>query len=295
MRRAPLTSAPHLDGMEEPGAFAPLNDAFHQAYDERRTRAESTEPVLVLLDDVLTVCHGSTRGEVHVTPPSFHVLKAAAHAPVALYVLLAPHAGHPLGAHVTGKLQDLVRMSSEALAQTEGPLGTSPMADDARRVLALTVAHARAVLVSGENDVGELAHWAHTLGPALLALTDHASAVQLEALHRATEHALATITPEDRGRLHVVVAGAHQARERSLAMQYYELRLREPSDTETRVTYAENARSVDEALALVGVRRLDRAIARAFFGDETRLQRDILGDSAQAQLSAFARATPIVR
>jgi hypothetical protein len=39
---------------------------------------------------------------------------------------------------------------------------------------------------------------------------------------------------------------------------------------------------------LVGTRRLDRAIASAFFGDPKRLQRDVLGDAAKSALERIA-------
>ena len=46
------------------------------------------------------------------------------------------------------------------------------------------------------------------------------------------------------------------------------------------------------ALALIGTRRLDRTVARAFFGDARRLQRDLLGDAAH-ELLAEASLAPI--
>ena len=54
----------------------------------------------------------------------------------------------------------------------------------------------------------------------------------------------------------------------------------EQNGSDEHVTYGENVSTEQEALALVGTRRLDKYIARAFFGDEKRLQRDVLGDAA---------------
>ena len=54
---------------------------------------------------------------------------------------------------------------------------------------------------------------------------------------------------------------------------------------ENRVTYGEGVEDVDEALALVGKRRLDVTIAKAFFGDARRLQRDVLGDAVDELLA----------
>ncbi len=73
-----------------------------------------------------------------------------------------------------------------------------------------------------------------------------------------------------------MVTGNHQARARSLGMQYFRRRFAEPEGAEDRVAYAEGVEDPEEALALVGTRRMDREISAAFFGDEKHLQRDVL-------------------
>jgi hypothetical protein len=118
-----------------------------------------------------------------------------------------------------------------------------------------------------------------------LRLTEHATRYELAVLHSTVETALSQLTAEQRTRLEIVVAGAHQARARSLALQYFQRRMGERPDEERRVAYAEAARSAEEARDLIGTRRLDRAVARAFFGEESRLQRDVLGDAAARLLA----------
>ena len=85
----------------------------------------------------------------------------------------------------------------------------------------------------------------------------------------------------------MVVAGDHQARARSLPMQYFKKLLGERSGEERRVTYAEGVRDERAAFELVGAQRLERCMARAFFGEEKRLQRDILGDAAALELEGL--------
>ena len=63
-------------------------------------------------------------------------------------------------------------------------------------------------------------------------------------------------------------------------MQYFKRRFQEKPGTDQRVTYGENISDEAEAILLVATRRLDKQIAQAFFGDENRLQRDVLGDAA---------------
>jgi hypothetical protein len=65
-------------------------------------------------------------------------------------------------------------------------------------------------------------------------------------------------------------------------MQYFQARL--GASAEARVAYAEGITEEVEALALVGNRRFDAVLARAFFGDPKRLQRDVLGDAVRDRL-----------
>ena len=53
--------------------------------------------------------------------------------------------------------------------------------------------------------------------------------------------------------------------------------------------YAEGATSVEAALAVVGKQRIDRDLARAFFGDPNRMERDLLGDAAARLLKNESR------
>jgi hypothetical protein len=271
-----------------PQLGSPLDDvnaAFHQAYDGARSSAEERAPVLVLLGDVLVVDCAGRRTEHPFTPPVHHALKSGAHAPGALFALLYGLGERPLEAPARERLVRLRAHVEASLGTLGGDVPEASAAGPLRAILEATRAEADRVLSAGRTSREALAAFARTTGPALLRLVDEATRVQLDALHAQVEEVLAEMTPEERAGLQVVVAGAHQARERSLAMQYFHKRLGEPEGLEERVTYAENVADADQAVALVGARRFDRALAQAFFGDPRRLQRDVLGDAAAAHLA----------
>jgi hypothetical protein len=252
------------------GPLDDVNDAFHDRYEHARGAAEHDAPVFVLCGDELVVFHRGRERAVGVTPRAFHALKSIAHAPIAAYVAAA-------SARDRATFDGLARSVAAALASLAEDVSDASAATDARAVLTATQTFVA--------DPADADAFARQIGPLLLRVTDRATAMQLRALHDAVEAALAPLTPGERRALQVVVVGDHQARERSLAMQYFRKRLREPAGAERRVAYAENAADAREALALVGTRRLDRAIARAFFGDDERLQRDVLGDAAERRLA----------
>lgn len=273
------------------GPLDDVNDDFHRAYDAARAVAEDAAPVLLVLGETLALHHRGARHEAVIQPRTFHALKSICHAPLAVYAALYPTGERPLEPGTTGALhraRDHVRAALAAL--------TTDVADpeahaDARSLLDATLSFIERTLAAGRTSRPDLAAFAGACGPALLRLTDRATAIELAALHAAVEQLFAAMTAAERRALQVVVAGSHQARERSLAVQYFCKRLHEPDGAEERVTYAENAGDEQAALALVGTRRLDRAIAGAFFGDPKRLQRDVFGDSAAARLATWNPAT----
>lgn len=251
------------------------NKGFHRNYDAARAGAEREGPVPVVLEDTLVLLRDHDRVERAFTPRIYHLLKATAHVPVALYAaILGSQGSHPRS------LVSLEKSLSASLESIGREVQDEEVAADMREVLERTLQFA-----AGGPDAAALGAFAAQLGPLLLGLTDHATRFQLDALHAAVENVVGELTSDEKRRIRVVVAGVHQARARSLAMQYFQRRMREPEGAEDRVTYAEGATTEQEALALVGTQRLDRAIATAFFGEAKRLQRDVLGDATKRRLA----------
>ncbi|HEX6242816.1 MAG TPA: hypothetical protein VFZ61_18010 [Polyangiales bacterium] len=270
---APATTDTPLDA---------VNEQFHAAHEAARNQARHDAPVLVVLADELIVFEGGSRSAYSFSPPLFHILKSAAHAPVALFALCEREPrerSNALSALHTQICRSLVRLSAEEL-QLE-----PAVYDDMRAVLERTRDLAQ-TLQAGAPREGVDA-FAAAVGPGLLRLAHAATRVQLASLHAHTSQVLSTLSPAQRRTLHVVVAGDHQARVRSLPMQYFKKLLDEPAAEELRVTYAEGVRDERAAFELVGAQRLDRCMARAFFGEEKRLQRDILGDAAAVELESL--------
>ncbi len=276
------------------GALDGVNDGFHAAYDGARDQAKLDAPVFVVHADALFVFRHDTKREVPLTPRIFHVIKSAAHAPVAIFAVFHRNGDDHGGAleRPAGGRIDALR---EHVAQALAALGAEYEADREiteaiRAVLDASLAFlARALgeATPGTTPTGvELDAFARATGKQLLHMTTLATRVQLTALHEVVDKALSELDAGERRGLQVVVTGDHQARVRSLAMQYFRKRFGEAEGAEDRVTYAEGVEDVDEALALVGTRRLDMAIAKAFFGDAKRLQRDVLGDAVHELLSS---------
>jgi hypothetical protein len=273
--------------------FDDVNQRFHEAYDEARAAVGERTPVLIVLEDSMILRRGDQRFEVVVTPPLFHVIKSVAHAPLALFSLLHHRPAGP----IDGQLQRALTQLQQSLAKSTAALSDGVIADgdsDNRDVAARLCGLLQATgdfiapLVHGAaHDPTHLTTFARARGPALLGATADATRLQLAALNRALGQILGRLSAHERQTFEVVVAGAHQARARSLAMQYFGKLFGEQPGAEQRLVYAENISDEAEAIALTATRQLDRALAGAFFGDPRRLQRDVLGDSVHEQLATL--------
>jgi hypothetical protein len=244
--------------------------------------------VLVLFAESLILFVGDRRTEFAASAPATALVRAAAHVPVGIYASLEGAAEDETALDPLA----LDRLSGLQHAQLAARSDLAPLDPAARKdveaVLDASQTFLGRALAQRRVSTVELGAFASKLGPLLLRLTEHATRLELAALDAAAEQALERLSVEQSQRLEVVVAGVHQARARSLGLQYFQRRFGETAGEEKRVVFAEAAADPNEARALIGTRRLDRAIARAFFGDEKRLQRDVLGDAAARQLERTA-------
>lgn len=288
VRSRPKTAAPPFAKVD--GPLDAVNDDFHGTYGEARHDAKYDGPVFVVVADELIVFQRGQRSAHSFSPRAFHVIKSVAHAPVALYALFQ-RSQPPTRARLDEARERVVAALASTLDDRQG--FSEPTRTELEVVLRSCLELIDHTAEAGQAE--RLAAFAQETGPRLLRLAQEATRLQLDALHQHTEQALQALSVDDRAELQVVVAGDHQARVRSLAMQYFHKRFADRPDADARVSYAEGVSDEHGALELVGTQRLDRTLARAFFGEEQRLQRDILGDAAEQQLHSFEVAQIVWR
>ena len=269
-------------------AFDAVNDGFHTSYDALREQTSKERVVLVVLAEEIVLSRRGAVSRATLRDRRFDIAKSVAHAPIAIYASLHRVGPRELGddsldalrglrKHVEGALEDLDEEVTEHAAEAMFDLGVT---------LGACSGFLAKVIASRTAPASALDAFAAELGGRLLRLADYATKIQLQVLDEVVERLIASLPPEDRAALTIVVTGDHQARERNLATQYFRSRTSRWRDGEERVLYAENVEDLEGALQLVGTQSLDAALAGAFFGDRTRLQRDVLGDAAKRQLAA---------
>jgi hypothetical protein len=264
-----------MNSNPDSGALEAGNEVFHEAYAGARDGVRHQVPILVVLPTELALHYRNQRLVASYSRPSFCRAKSAAHIAVALFALTAAETEPQRQRKgVAGLLEHVAAALEPQQADRE------PLEDEIQTLLERCLRFARAARESSPTE-SVRAEFASDAGPRILRITELATREQIASLHDAVELSLAKLSPSERAELQVVVVGDHQARVRSLGMQYFKRRFREQPGADERVTYGENIDDEQEAISLVATRRLDKRIAQAFFGDENRLQRDVLGDAAK--------------
>jgi hypothetical protein len=243
-----------------------------------------TFPVIVIAFDEATLMReGREPITANFTPPLYHRFKEIAHIAFGVHVTLTPYAGRPTETAWRAPLQRLL----DHVVAVEGALGTigipeARMARE-RRVVRDSIAYMRAVLAANAVDAAGLRAYSRAMAPLVLASADDASALQIDGLHAVVTRWRAELTADEWTRLHVLVLGPKAPREGNLAMQYFE-RVLGRRETGRRLIYSENIFARDAALTQLGGLVIDRAVARDFFAEEMRMDRDLLTDGARKRL-----------
>lgn len=279
--------APEPAAPAKPSAdpLAEMNKVVRENY--RASRAvvlARTSPVIVIaFDDATLMREDREPVTANFTPPLYHRFKEIAHIPFGVHVTLAPYAGRPAEAGWRAPLQRLL----EHVVAAEAALGTVGIPEARlareRRVVANSIAHMRAVLAAGVVDTAGLRTYSRAMAPLVLASADDASAPQIDGLHAVVSRWRAELSAQEWARLHVLVLGPKAPREGNLAMQYFE-RVLGRREVGRRLIYSEGMFARDVALTQLGGLMIDRAVARDFFAEEMRMDRDLLSDGARKRL-----------
>jgi hypothetical protein len=261
-----------------------LNQAFREAYAECRQRLLARSgPTIVVEGDNLVLLHKGTRREAKVIPEMYHLLKAVAHIPLAVYVLLVPFGDTSLDKECQERLRDY----RQRVVQAEKSLKDRGLPEEAlhrqQEIIRGSVRFLDFALEKKQVSTEELRLFTREVGDKLLANAAQAAKAELDGLDAQLHTWRATLSAEEWANLHVVVMGSALPRQGNLAIQYFAHVLGEKGECK-RIVYAESIFDESRALNLLGTHLLDSRIGSAFFGDAERMHRDLLSDAAREYL-----------
>ena len=202
------------------------------------------------------------------SPGRYDDLKSIAHLALGLHSLFFQSDGD------RARLAGLRSAAESALPALRDRGLTPAQLDRQREIVRLSLA------VQSARD---LPAYERAVAPLLLANALDAARAEIADLDAAVEAARRALGPEEFARLHVVVVGAHMAREGEIAMQYFEKLLGEREGL--RLVFAEGLWDEASELKLLATHLLDSSVGEGFFGDARRMHRDLLSDAAAEVLA----------
>jgi hypothetical protein len=262
-----------------------LNGVFRAAY--QRTKDATLAhagPVILVEGEKLVLRRGIARQEAAYTPAVYHVLKAVAHVPLALDVMLAPHEGDAtLDDTVLVELRQ-IRGLMEDTEPTLAARGLEPeQLDRARTIFAESRKFLDSVVQARSCPREQRIAFARHMTPMVMKNAGDASRAELDALHARMNAWRKEMSPEEWKALKVVIMGSALPRKQNEALQYFTRLLGEPGEG-PRIIYAESVRDEVKALDLLATSEVDTGIGVDFFNDPTRMHRDLLSDAAKDYL-----------
>ncbi|OJT22643.1 hypothetical protein BO221_23060 [Archangium sp. Cb G35] len=303
MAEGPAESAPpsaHA-ALESSDPLSALNMAFRDAYAARRDAIlASMGPVIAQIDDLLILRRGGQRLVGPARTRRYHELKVVTHVPLALHVLLSGRRGE-LDAATRDRLSGIQRLISASLEGLERRGLSQEQSARQRRILEASAAILEQVLSGDGVSAEALSAYTRAQVPDILRNAEDAARDQIDTMHATIEAWKQQMTPEELARLRAVVAVSHTARPGNVAVQYFSVTLGEnwegrfdQEDLQPGKRVLASETSFDEAAAfsLLATHVLDASVGTRFFGEEIRLERDLLADAAERILARMFHKEP---
>jgi hypothetical protein len=253
--------------------LAELNLAARAAYAEARERAQADAgPVLIVGPARITLLHAGARGEFELRPARYDDLKAIDHFALGLHSLHFQASPDP------ARVAELRALAARAL-DALGSRGLTPaQLERQREIVRLSLA---------PDGAQGSAAWERAVAPLLLANALDAARAEIADIDAAVAAARRALGAAEFARLHVIVVGAHMARDGEIAMQYFEKLFGEREGL--RLVFAEGLWDEPSELQLLATHVLDASVGEGFFGDARRMHRDLLADAAAQVLAERGR------
>ncbi|MCY0989224.1 hypothetical protein OV203_18950 [Nannocystis sp. ILAH1] len=282
--------------------IAQLNDAFLEAYAARQ-RAVLAElgPSVAQVDDTLYLRIDGRRSVGPARTRLYHQLKAICHVPLALQTILGDEGGS-LDEDARGQLQELSRRTDPVVeAIAEAGLDRTQLERQRRLLDASRRFIAEVLSANGVTGPTLVAFLRGQMDDIRANIAD-AARDQLHTTHATFSAWVADMTPEQWTQLRVVVGAGHMDRTGNLASQYFSRALgdrwegrferEDHDDPGRRVMTSEDVTDEESAFALLATHVFDTRTSNAFFGEESRMGRDVLADAAERELIAMFGEQP---
>jgi hypothetical protein len=276
------------------GPLALINCDFHHEYEQRVTQeiqsfgAPGGRPVILNIGGSLILKYNGKHETIDITPNQYQEVKVFGHAAVSVFLALYKSQSNQLELEKKRYLASLEDHLKKASLLIPSFKLTPEEMNSVTQLATLTQNFVHKILLQGHWTDKEYNAFFAAVKPLIFDITIIASRVEISALDNALNPWLAQLSPEDKMKIGIVIATAHQSRAKEISLQYFAKKFGatfgEGALLENRITVLEGYFDESSALKLLARHYLDQKIGQDIFGDPERLQRDLLSDAAEKLL-----------
>lgn len=196
-----------------------LNASFRKAHAAARKEMLSKCGPIVLLDgDNLILLHNGKRAEERCVPEIYHTLKAVAHTPVAVQVMLSPFGEGAMGADRLAGLKEY----REQLAKADKALGGRGLSGEqmerSKKILSACQTFLDGIIGKELATRDEVHTFTRAMSPLVIAQATDAARAQLDTMHQQMKKWRTQLTADEWKALHIVIIGSAMPRKGNLAV-----------------------------------------------------------------------------
>ncbi|CAF1171132.1 unnamed protein product [Adineta ricciae] len=254
-----------------------LNENFLATYTRARDHVLSqTSPLIICIRDNIIIHHRGKRYKERVIPKLYHDLKAISHIPFKIYLTVM--------FDTDGLSEDNFIELQRYLDNIQTIRNTLEFPQDILQnqydIIDLSIRYLRTILSTKLVDRNQLKQFCKEARRLFALNIELAAQAHLDLLHEKVRvWYFERFNETERDTLRITITGPKTARHGFLEKTYFYHLIGEKHEGK-HIIYAENVKTEEEALEVLGIWMLDAEAAAIFFeGDTERLHRDLLSDA----------------
>ena len=242
----------------------------------------------------MTLIRGGELGTRPIVPAIYRELKDISHLQLGVYDAVTGLIKHQGAQPWIDRLSALRTASLVAKSALAGSLLNDVQRKRQTAFIDQNIAFLDDVLSRRTSSVEALTAHMRAITPAVLANVNDAAIAQIDMLGKAVKELSKQLSEAEFANAIAVLTGPKMPRDDFLPSQYFAFAFNEDLATTKRIVYVESIYEAEGAMAVLRTFLIDRRISELTFGDASRLERDVLGDAATAELlRRFGKLGPV--
>lgn len=296
MTSTPTISAEKLDTIANylpaTGALAEVNQVFHKVYEHLVSEVQSDlghkRPVIIAIEENLKLFADGTERSERYIPDDYHRLKAVCHHAFGVQLMLTSNGEGQLKERTARRIEEVRPLIDGALEHLQEQQLPQEALESSRAILQLSDELITEASRSATVQSAAIEKFARQVGPYLTNNISIATQRDLDHIHAIVTKWRQALGEGKWAQTYVVLCEGHQMRAGQATKQYFQRLLHDRDGTgaalEDRVVYAEGCKEISAAFDLLTRHLIDQRSSRILFGDQHRLQVDVLADAAKEYL-----------